>query len=613
MLMRFLAVGMAALAIVAGAAEAKQPARPRVATTEPAPHLGNTPAAPATAAPEAPAAAAPAPPSPTDPLAIAIQQRLTAGTKGDDGDRGDAAAMQAFYAEHVYAPLWTSAGGMTPKAAAAIAEIKKADDWGLDASAFVVPEAATVGADNAALADAEVKLSAAVLKYARHARGGRIPDPAGTLSSYLDRAPQLLPAHDVLAKIASADAPDAALRGFHPQHPQFEKLRQKYLEMRAGTAAEEVVKLPSGAILKPGKADPQVALLRQRLKVAAPAGVDETMYDDTLKTAVMAFQKESGVARPDGLVGNATRASLNDVETIGPEKVLANMEEWRWMPEPMGEFYVWDNIPEFTLRVVKNNKIIHTERIITGLVDKQTPVFSENMKTIVFRPRWNVPNSIKVKELWAGLARGGESFERQGLRLSQNGRPVDPASVDWSSTDIRRFDVYQPAGERNALGNIKFAFPNKHDVYMHDTPNKTLFEAASRPFSHGCMRVRNPEVLADVLLGEDKGWDAAKIKALITTGPENNEVPIEHKITVHVTYFTAWVDGKGELQTARDVYGHEKRIALALAGKWDQIVRGPDHLAPVKVDAEVREAIGQSSGGFQSVGNFMQSVLSGNF
>jgi murein L,D-transpeptidase YcbB/YkuD len=609
MLMRSLAIGMAALAMLAGVAEAKKPAAPRVATTDPAPHLGNTPAAPEATVP----AAVPAAPSPTDPLAIAVQQRLAAGAKGDDGDRDDLTAMQAFYAERIYAPMWVSAGGTTPKAAAAIAEIKKADDWGLAASAFVLPEPIASGADNASLADAEIKLSAAVLEYARHARGGRIPDPAGTLSSYLDRTPQLLPAHDVLAKIASAAEPDAVLRGFHPQHPQFEKLRQKYLEMRAGKAAEEVVKLPNGPILKPGKADPQVALLRKRLKVAVPGGADETLYDDALKTAVIAYQKESGSSRPDGLVGNATRAALNTVETLGPEKILANMEEWRWMPDAMGDLYVWDNIPEFTLRVVKNGNVIHTERIITGLVDKQTPVFSENMKMIVFRPRWNVPNSIKVKELWPSLARGGAYFSRQGLRLSQNGRPVDPESVDWSSADIRRFDIYQPAGERNALGNIKFAFPNKHDVYMHDTPNKNLFEEASRPFSHGCMRVRNPEVLADVLLGEDKGWDAAKIKELITTGPENNEVPIDHRIGVHITYFTAWVDDKGELQTARDVYGHEKRIALALAGKWDQIVRGPDHLAPVKIDPDVREAIGQSSGGFQSVGNFMQSVLSGNF
>jgi L,D-transpeptidase YcbB len=611
MLMRSLAVGIVALAMVAGTAEAKKPAAPRIATTDPAsaPHLGNTPAAPVDAAP---AAAVPPPPSPTDPLAIAVQQRLTAATTGA-GDRDDLTAMQAFYAERIYAPLWVSAAGTTPKAAAAITEIKKADDWGLNASEFVVPDAIVSGADNAALADAEIKLSAAVLKYARHARGGRIPDPAGTLSSYLDRTPQLLPAHDVLAKIAAADAPDAVLRGFHPQHPQFEKLRQKFLEMRAGKAAEEVVKLPDGPILKPGKADPQVALLRKRLKVAAPAGADENLYDDALKAAVIAYQKESGASRPDGLVGNATRAALNDVETLGPDTILANMEEWRWMPDPMGDFYVWDNIPEFTLRVVKNGSVIHTERIITGLVDKQTPVFSQSMKMIVFRPRWNVPNSIKVKELWAGLARGGAYFERQGLRLSQNGHPIDPASVDWGSADIRRFDIYQPAGERNALGNIKFAFPNKHDVYMHDTPNKNLFEATSRAFSHGCMRVRNPEILADVLLGEDKGWDAAKIKDLITTGPENNEVPIDHKIGVHITYFTAWVDEKGELQTARDVYGHEKRIQLALAGKWEQIVRGPDHLAPVKIDPEMREAIGQSSGGFQSVGNFMQSILGGGF
>jgi murein L,D-transpeptidase YcbB/YkuD len=337
------------------------------------------------------------------------------------------------------------------------------------------------------------------------------------------------------------------------------------------------------------------------------------MYDDALKAAVIAYQKESGASRPDGLIGNATRASLNNVETLGPEKILANMEEWRWMPEDMGELYVWVNIPEFTLRIVKGSQLIHTERVITGLPDKQTPVFSETMKTIVFRPRWNVPNSIKVKELWPSLARGGTYFSRQGLRVSRNGRPIDPESVDWSSTDIRSFDIYQPAGESNALGNIKFAFPNKHDVYMHDTPNKNLFNETSRPFSHGCMRVRNPDRMAEILLGEDKGWDAARIKELIATGPENNEVQIEHKIDVHISYFTAWVDEKGELQTARDVYGHEKKISLALAGKWDQIVRGPDHLAPVKIDPELREQISQGSGfgNFGSVGDLVKSVFGG--
>ena len=218
----------------------------------------------------------------------------------------------------------------------------------------------------------------------------------------------------------------------------------------------------------------------------------------------MAFQKESGTL-PDGIVGNATRALLNDVEVLSPAKLIANMEEWRWMPEDRGDLYVTVNIPEFTLRIVKNGAVIHTERVITGLVDKQTPVFSETMKSIAFQPRWNVPNSIKVNELYPSLARGGTSFRRQGLRLSRNGRDVDPESVDWSSTDIRTYDVYQPPGASNVLGELKFNFPNKHTVYMHDTNARHLFEEASRPFSHGCMRVRDPRRMAEILLGRGQG------------------------------------------------------------------------------------------------------------
>jgi L,D-transpeptidase YcbB len=597
------AFGLLTSAVVAVAAAEKTAPTSRVATAGPVPDPAEQ------AAPAAPQVAPQV--TPQDPLAAALQQRLSApAAKADNGEREDFAALSAFYAERSYAPLWVSASGTTPKAASAIAEIKHADDWGLAASDFALPDPIAGNATPAALVDAEIKLSVAVLKYARYARGGRITDPATELSSYLDRKPQLLPPRDILSKIAAADAPDAVLRAFNPQHPQFEKLRQKLLELRRGAApVSQIVRMPDGPMLKPGIKHPDVAVLRQRLNVAPPVGADATLYDATLKAAVVAYQKEKGLS-PDGLVGAGTRAVLNDVEVLTPEKLLANMEEWRWMPDDMGDLYVWVNVPEFTLRIVKDGKVIHTERVITGLPDKETPIFSETMKTIIFRPRWNVPNSIKVKELWPSLARGGTYFERQGLRLSQNGRPVDPSSVDWSSTDIRRFDIYQPPGERNALGNIKFAFPNKHDVYMHDTPNKNLFNEASRPFSHGCMRVRNPERMAEILLAEDKGWDAGKIAQLIASGPENNEVKLDRKIGVHITYFTAWVDETGATQMARDVYGHEKRITLALEGKWGEIVVGPNHLAPVKIDPELRASI-QNSNTFGSVGNLVQSILGG--
>jgi murein L,D-transpeptidase YcbB/YkuD len=587
------------LAFVAGA-EAQQAGAKHLATAEPLP---------------ATAPAVTPPPAPQDPVGIALQQKLTAAakTRGDAGQAQDRAALVGFYAARVYAPIWVTTSGFNAKATAVIGEFGKADDWGLAAADFPLPAIVAAAGDAPspdALANAELELSLTALKYARYARGGRIIDPATQLSSYLDRKPQLLEPKDVIEKLAAANEADTYLRGLNPQHPEFEKLRQKYLEMRNAAAVAKTAMLPPGPQLIPGRSNPQVALLRQRLKVAAPAPidgkpVDETFYDETLKVAVVAFQQESGTLG-DGIVGNATRALLNDVEDLSPQKLIANMEEWRWMPEDRGDLYVTVNIPEFTLRIVKNGAVIHTERVITGLVDKQTPVFSETMKSIAFQPRWNLPNSIKVNELYPSLARGGTSFLRQGLRLSRNGRDIDPESVDWSSTDIRTYDVYQPPGASNVLGELKFNFPNKHTVYMHDTNARQLFEQPSRPFSHGCMRVRDPRRMAEILLSEDKGWDAARIADLIANGPPNNEVPIERKIGVHVTYFTAWVDEQGALQAARDVYGHEKRITQALTGEWAQIAKGPNHLAPVRAPEAV-----SYSGGFGSVGDFISQALGG--
>ncbi|MCP4780869.1 MAG: L,D-transpeptidase family protein [Hyphomicrobium sp.] len=550
-----------------------------------------------------------------DPLGIALQEKLAASkNKGNATVRADRAVLSEYYSARKYKAVWVDASGLKPRAKATLAEIEKAGDWGLDANAFVLPKSEETNAKTPA--EAEITLSLAILKYARHAHGGRIMDPAGTLSSYLDRTPQLLEPKSVLVSIASDDQPDAYLRSLHPRHPQFERLRKAYLALREAGPPQKLVTLPKGSTLRPGKKHRHVALLRKRLGLEVPQ-VDgkpgnEKFYDEALKEAVIAFKKEKGIEPVNGIVNRSVRDALNNVRTITAEQLQANMEQWRWMPSDLGNLYVWVNVPEFTLRIAKNGEIVHTERAITGLVGKQTPVFSEDIKMIVFRPRWNVPNSIKVRELWPSLARGGRSFKRQGLRLSRNGRVIDPRSVDWSQDDIRHFDVYQPPGSGNALGNVKFVFPNKHLVYMHDTPTKSLFDKTTRTFSHGCMRIRNPQRMAEILLAEDKRWDTQQVDDLIKNGPGNNEVGIDRRIPVHVTYFTAWVDDEGETQTARDVYGHEKRIKLALAGKWLQIAKGPNHLAPVKIDPNMRARINQSQRP-STPGDYIQSVLGGGF
>jgi L,D-transpeptidase YcbB len=568
------------------AAPVAPPATPAATTAEP----GAAPAADAPAV--APAAATPAPATPpaeqaaqappAKPQLGALVRAKIEARKGQSSETelADGAALKAFYLSRADAPLWISDGAFNDRAVLAISEIKKANDWGLDATAFTLPELSASTSEDG-LADAELTLSVAALKYANHARGGRISNPAVQLSSYVDRMPQLLDPKVVLEQLASSATPDATLRGFHPQHPQFEKLRQRYLALLRAAEAEDIVIIPKGPVISPGQRHEHVTLLRQRLKVPASEANTDALYDDAIVAAVRKFQTEKGLS-PDGAVGNGTRSALNAIDVPSPDKVRANMEMWRWIPQDLGATHIWVNLPAFTYQFVQDGKLVHEERVITGLVDKQTPTFSADMDLVTAHPRWNVPDSIKVKELYPSLARGGTYFEKQGLRMTRNGKPVDPYNIDWGSADIRSFDVQQPPGPSNVLGLFKFTFHNKHIVYMHDTPTKPLFERPSRPFSHGCVRVRNPQRLAELVLGADKGWTPEQVAKLVSGSPVENPIPLEKKLPVHLVYFTEVIADNGDVVRYPDVYGHEQRVVLALAGRFDQIARGEDHLAPVK-------------------------------
>ncbi|PPD28094.1 MAG: L,D-transpeptidase [Hyphomicrobium sp.] len=584
-------------------------------TTDPNRSPSAPPAAEPIKAAEAPAAAA-------DPVLIALRGILAdaRASKLADGDKEDRAALSAFYGSADAARLFVDKSGLSGHGRKAIAEIKLADDWGLKSSDFSVPQLEASTPSNEQLADAEYRLSLAVLKYARHARGGRIPDPTNQLSSYLDRKAQIKDPKLVLEELAKAPDAGAYLRGLHSRHPQFVKLKEQLVALRARPAGDKVlVTVPQGPKILPGKSHPDIAIVRKRLNVPVAAidgqPGDENFYDEVLVKAVTAFQAEKGVAPSKGAITSATRTAMNaDVQpTANARKIIASMESWRWMPDDLGNVHVLVNIPEFSVRVVKNGEIIHSERIITGKVDTQTPIFSDVMETVVIHPYWHVPESIKVKELYPGLARGGDTLTKNGLKMQHNGRDVSPQSVDWSTSNIKAFQVYQPPGPSNVLGVVKFLFPNKHQVYLHDTPTKHLFATSMRTYSHGCVRVRNPVRLAEVLLAEDKGWDSAKVAALIKSGPHNNEIALKTKIPVHVTYMTAWVDETGKLGASRDFYGHEERISLALDGKWTQIARNKDHLAPVKAEPIARLAESKSNAyPSTTLGDFFSNLFAGN-
>jgi murein L,D-transpeptidase YcbB/YkuD len=461
------------------------------------------------------------------------------------------------------------------------------------------------------------------VKYARHARGGRT-DPS-SLSRYIDRKPPLREPQTVLTEIAAASAPDAYLRDLHPKHAQFQRLRQVLLKQ--GTASSEdaderPVALPDGPQLKPGMRHPHVALLRRRLAVAAVGGEPDA-YDEELAAAVRAFQIEHGL-KPSGLLTPRTRSALNGPprprRDADAQLIVLNMERWRWMPEDLGELHVLDNIPEFTMRVLKNGETVHQEKMVVGKLETQTPIFSADMKEVIFHPDWGVPDSIKVNELLPYLRRGSAGFfgfgggadtrvlERHNLRVSYNGRPVDASMVDWNSVDIRRFTFIQPAGAGNVLGVLKFRFPNRHDVYMHDTPQRELFSQSRRTFSHGCMRVQNPRRLAEVLLGEDQGMSAAHVGNLLARG-QQTDVQLRRKIPVHVAYFTAVVDERGRLETFPDVYGHDRRLAAALEGRPLPLIEPREELS--EAIAPPREARRSGRTRTRDTGDPLSNIVSG--
>ncbi len=517
------------------------------------------------------------------PVALAVSQTVDATPSGPtDEDAADDAALKAFYSNRSDDPLWVSETGLNHNALSVIAEIKNGAAWGLDPKAITLPHSAPektplTEAQQAAL---EVKLSRAALLYARHARGGRIMAPSKMLNSHLNRSPQLLPPEDMLNGLAAAQDPARYLTTLHPHHEQFQRLRLAYLSVR--TRNQTKLRIKSTETLEKGQTDRRVAKLRKRLGIKKPINPqDANLFDAELEDAVRSFQKHAGLQQADGSIDFDTVTALNKRVKGSATKLQANMEMWRWMWDDLGDLHVLANIPEFMLSLKKNGETLYRERVVVGQVSKQSSVFTRTLKHIVLKPMWRVPESIKVRELWPSLKRGGGLMRQYGLKVeTKDGKPVNWRKKDWYKEDIRNYEVVQPSGRYSVMGKVKFSFPSQHTIYIHDTQDKYMFRSKRRTFSHGCLRLRNPVKMAKLLLKEEKGWDADHVDDLIATGPHRNAIKMETRVPMHLTYFTAWVDDTGAVKTFSDIYGHEKRVRQALAGQWSRIAKGRNHLAP---------------------------------
>ncbi len=304
------------------------------------------------------------------------------------------------------------------------------------------------------------------------------------------------------------------------------------------------------------------------------------------------------------------RASNNTRDT---QHIAINMERWRWMPRQLGSLHVWNNVPEFNTRVMKNGKNIYEERTIVGQLKYATPFFSASMRNIVVHPDWTLPPTILKEDIAPNLQKPKTFFGQSNtailrhhkIRVSYEGKTIDPDKVDWTKVNIHRYTFTQPSGPANVLGKFKFNFPNKHAIYMHDTPQRGLFSERVRTFSHGCIRVNQPSRLAILLLSEDKGWTARQVDDLVARG-ENKAIALRRPVPVHLTYFTLTVGDDGRLQTFADIYGLDGRMAPKL---FDRPVKFKAPAAPVIAEANARN---QGRSGRQSGGG-LGGLVSGLF
>lgn len=503
--------------------------------------------------------------SPADAIGLSVQNELAARAKEHPAQKLLFESMLAFYRERGGSPIWIDGDRFNKKAREARRVMARAAEFGLNPADYNPPADSALDQDGElqpeTVAEAEISMSLAVVTYARHAQSGRFRPQ--DLGESFDPSPQLPQAQSILANIpaAASDVGDY-LEGFNPQHPQFKALKDQLTKILVQEREAKAPVIPSsGPVLRPGTAHPDVALIRARLKTEAPDGIPEDYYDVTLAEAVKAFQKQNGLPA-NGILTKGTRRALQARRTVDRKLLIINMERWRWLPRRLGETYVQINLPEFMVRLIRDDQIVFEDRIVIGRPDHQTPILSQNMSEIVFNPYWNVPGSIASKEIIPIMRRNPGYLYRNGLEVFIQGHrwPIAPESVDWDAINPKRLFIRQPPGNGNALGNLKFLFPNKHDVYLHDTPQKYLFNEAVRAYSHGCMRVRNPRKLAEAILG----WSKAKVDRTIASGVENKAQPVDPPIPVHVMYFTAWVNGSGNLQIFRDVYGHDAKVAERL-------------------------------------------------
>jgi murein L,D-transpeptidase YcbB/YkuD len=368
---------------------------------------------------------------------------------------------------------------------------------------------------------------------------------------------------NMLAGIHSANDLRQEIDKLHPDDPQYEKLRQALKFYKDRALADNFKPITIKGSIKPGEKEHAIVMIRKKLQLTDfkgdPMPIDSLTYDKDLVEAVKHFQKRHGLT-PDGVIDQETISVINIPMKHYAEVIALNLERLRWHPRVSTDGdQIIVNVPEYMVRVYRNNKVTLEMKAILGSEFNATPIFNDTLKYIVFSPTWNVPKSILEEEFLPNLQANAEYYS-EDFTFSKNGEEIDPAEEDWNDDDlnIEQYQAVQKPGNLNALGNVKFVMPNNFNIYLHDTPADRLFKKQERALSHGCIRLEKPVELAKYLLSDNNKWDKHKIQeAMLEEEPQT--VHLKKPYPVRIIYRTAWAGDDGLLNFRKDIYGHDER------------------------------------------------------
>jgi len=478
-------------------------------------------------------------------------------------------ALSDWYRDTGYAPLWTAAD-QADRRTALFAALATAADHGLPPERYDADglrRMLRLAQTEADRGRAEVALSQAYLTWARDLTSGML-DPASVDPGILREIKRIEP-RTLLSRLANGDA-QVVMDWLVPDHASYLALMQGKIALEAQIAAGGWGEPVDVGSLAPGDSGVAVVALRDRLtRMGYLAPTAAASYDRAMQSAVQKFQITHGLPA-DGVAGETTIAEVNLSPEDRLKSVIVALERERWMHIDRQTRHIWVNLPDFKAKIIEAGRVVFETRVVIGknILDQRSPEFSDEMEHMVINPSWGVPRSIIVKE-YLPLMQQNPNAAGHLQVIDGRGRVVPRDAIDFTAYTAGNFpyDMRQPPSDGNALGLVKFMFPNPYNIYLHDTPSKSLFDKDVRAFSHGCIRVADPFDLAHELLSVQSAAAEAEFDAHLQTGDETT-VKLERTVPVHLVYFTAYPDDKGRMTYRRDVYGRDAALfdALSAAG-----------------------------------------------